>query len=93
MRDIRYYLLLYRNRTNFIKDGKKYRIPGKKTQSEQAYRSKISYRGKPMEFVLRDDFGNVIPEDKLYVPYFKKRCETCGSRLICNGCSQCGRCK
>ena len=28
----------------------------------------------------------------LYVPHFRANCETCGSKLICNGCSDCGKC-
>ena len=32
--------------TYFIKDGKTYRIPDKKTQSRQAFRSGLNYRGK-----------------------------------------------
>ena len=33
-------------------------------------------------------FGN--PE--VYRKSFRRRCDSCGSRLICNGCSDCGRC-
>jgi len=33
-----------------------------------------------------------IPQEELYVPHFRANCETCGSRLICNGCSNCGKC-
>ena len=79
--------------TVFIKDGKRYRIPGKRTQSEQAFRSGLSHSGKPIEWKLSDRFGLPILKDELYVPRFKKTCLTCGSRPICNGCSDCGRCK
>ena len=30
--------------------------------------------------------------EELYVPHFRTNCETCGSKLICNGCSDCGKC-
>ena len=33
-----------------------------------------------------------IPQEELYVPHFRANCATCGSRLICNGCSNCGKC-
>ena len=34
----------------FVKDGKQYRIEGNGIQSEQAYRSGLSYQGKPIDF-------------------------------------------
>lgn len=79
--------------TNFIKDGKKYNIPKKLVQSEMAFRSGMNFVGKPIEFKLKDSFGLDIPQDKLYVPHYGKNCGKCGSKLICNGCSDCGRCK
>ena len=45
-----------------------------------------------MHFNLVDDWGYPIPQEELYVPHFRTNCETCGSRLICNGCSNCGKC-
>ena len=77
----------------FVKDGKLYRIEGSGVQSRQAYLSGLSYRGKPMDFKLRDTWGLPIPESELYVPYFGLRCESCGMRLSCNGCSRCGKCE
>ena len=44
-----------------------------------------------MHFNLVDDWGYPIPQEELYVPHFRTNCETCGSRLICNGCSNCGK--
>lgn len=79
--------------TNFIKDGKKYYIPKKLVQSEMAFKSGMNFVGKPIEFKLTDSFGLDIPQDKLYVPHYGKNCGKCGSKLICNGCSDCGRCK
>ena len=78
--------------TYFIKDGKKYRIPKKSTQSEMAYKSGMNYIGKPIKFKLCDNFGFDIPENELYVPHYRKNCEHCGSKLICNGCCDCGKC-
>ena len=45
-----------------------------------------------MHFDLVDDWGYPIPQEDLYVPHFRANCKTCGSRLICNGCSNCGKC-
>lgn len=78
--------------TNFIKDGKKYFMPKKEIQSEMAYKSGMSFVGKPVVFKLKDSWGHLIPEDMLYTPHYKDNCSKCGSRLICNGCSDCGKC-
>ncbi len=78
--------------TVFIKDGKRYHIPGKRTQAQQAYRSGMGYQGKQIQFKLCDDWGYPIPKDELYVPHYGPNCAECGSRLICNGCSDCGKC-
>jgi hypothetical protein len=51
----------------------------------------MNFVGKPMTFHLEDEYGP-IPLELLYVPHYKKRCDTCGSRLICNGCADCGKC-
>lgn len=79
--------------TNFIKDGKMYHIPNKQVQSEMAYKSQMSFAGKSISFNLTDQYGQPIPQDCLYKPHYRKNCEKCGSKLICNGCSDCGRCK
>lgn len=76
----------------FIKDGKTYHIPDKRVQSEMAYKSGISYPGKPIAFDLRDIYGNPIPKSVLYIPHFRENCMQCGSRPICNGCADCGKC-
>ena len=78
--------------TRFVKDGKMYELPDKRLQASQAYKSGISYQGKPMSFKLYDDWGYPIPQEQLYVPHYGKQCEECGSRMICNGCSDCGQC-
>lgn len=69
--------------TYFIKNNKGYYIPAKKKQSQLAFKSKLQYRGKPIEFNL--------PKDG-YQIHYRQGCYQCGSRLICNGCSDCGRC-
>lgn len=32
-------------------------------------------------------------ENELYKPQYRENCKECGSRLICNGCSNCGKCE
>ena len=76
----------------FIKDGKRYHLPSKQLQSRMAYKSGMNYQGRPIHFDLVDDWGYPIPQEDLYVPHFRANCETCGSKLICNGCSDCGKC-
>ncbi len=77
---------------NFIKDGRIYRIEGSVLQSQQAYKSGLSYIGKGIEFKLVDALGLPIFPDDLYKPYFQDKCSKCGMRPVCNGCSKCGNC-
>lgn len=79
--------------TEFIKDGKHYRIPSKRIQSEMAYKAGVNHIGRPMQFVLRNSYGRILEPEQLYKPFYRASCDKCGSRLICNGCSNCGRCK
>jgi protein gp37 len=79
--------------TVFIKDGKTYHIPKKQLQSEMAYKSGMNYCGQPIKWKLRNPLGLTIPKEELYVPHYREICEKCGSRLICNGCSDCGKCE
>ncbi|MCR5537317.1 MAG: phage Gp37/Gp68 family protein [Succinivibrio sp.] len=76
---------------NFVKDGRTYRLEGS-LSSEQAYKSGQSYQGRPIDFKLTDKWGAPLAMDKIYKPYFGVRCQTCGMRMICNGCSRCGKC-
>ena len=76
----------------FVKDGKTYALEAPGLQSSQAAKSGLSFQGRPMEFNLHDPLGFPIPPEELYVSFFARRCETCGMRLCCNGCSKCGRC-
>ncbi len=78
--------------TNFIKGEKTYRIPKKIIQSEMAHKSGVNFIGKPVEFKLTDQMGSRIEKSKLYCPQYRSQCNKCGAKLICNGCSNCGRC-
>lgn len=77
--------------TVFVKEGKTYRIPDKRTQSVQAYKSGLSYKGKDIDFKLVSPEPSIF-EVPIHQPVFREHCATCGSRMTCNGCSGCGAC-
>lgn len=79
--------------TVFVKDGRTFRIPDKRVQSEMAFKSGVNHEGRPIQFHLTDPLGFEIDPAMLHEPYFRRSCMTCGSRMICNGCSRCGRCR
>ena len=79
--------------TVFVKDGKRYHLPNKQLQSEQAFKSGMNFEGRPIEFKLKDRLGFPIPESAMYKKHYRTLCETCASRLICNGCTDCGACE
>ena len=78
--------------THFVKDGRHYRMPSKRLQSEMAHKSDMAFEGRPIVWDLRTPIGLEIPPEDLYVPHYRPSCATCGSRPICNGCSDCGAC-
>lgn len=78
--------------TRFVKDGKTFNLPSKKIQTQQAFRSGVEFRGKPIHWKLCDNLGYPLEKSQLYVPHYREPCRECGSRLICNGCSDCGKC-
>ena len=77
----------------FSKDGRIYTIKSKRIQSKMAFLSGLRHKGRDVGYVFRDTLGLPVPEENLYKPVFKPHCDTCGSRLICNGCSFCGKCE
>lgn len=78
--------------TYFIKDNKGYYIPSKIKQANLAYKSRLRHVGKPIVFHLTKH-NQTLNQDELYVPHYRQNCKECGSRLICNGCSDCGKCQ
>ena len=76
----------------FIVDGKAYRLPDKRVQSRQAYRSGAGFQGRPIEWHLTDPLGMEIPEQEFHRHFYHEQCADCGSRLICNGCGGCRIC-
>ena len=80
--------------TVFVKDGKEYRIPDKRVQSRQAYLSGLSFQGMVSQYKLRPAEGSLFDEPiTLRTGEFRETCASCGSRLTCNGCSNCGACE
>lgn len=79
--------------TVFVKDGKRYRLPGKELQSRMAYKSGMNFQGEPIRWKLKNQLGADIPEQFWYTPHYRERCACCASKLICNGCSDCEKCR
>ena len=79
--------------TNFIKNGKTYHLPVKRLQSRMAYKSGLQHSGRRINFCLSPAQPGLFGNEESYRKYFGTICQTCGSRLICNGCSCCGQCK
>lgn len=79
--------------TYFIKDGKTFHLPDKSLQSRMAHKSGLQYQGRPIDFKLTGNpQASLFEEEDRYKKFFGQRCQTCGSKLICNGCSKCGLC-
>jgi protein gp37 len=77
----------------FVKDGRMYRIESSELQASQAHKSGLSYQGKPIDFKLTDLLGLPLCEERRYQPYYSEKCQTCGMKIICNGCTRCGKCE
>lgn len=78
--------------SRFVKDGRVYHIRNKNLQAQQAYKSGLRYRGRPIRWQLKDNLGLPIPRNEWAVPRFRAKCRECGSLMVCNGCSNCGAC-
>ena len=78
--------------SRLFKDGRMYSLSSKRLQSEMAWKSGVSFPGKPQVFKLEDEYGPIPPE-RLYQPYFGPHCQHCGGQPTCNGCTRCGRCE
>jgi len=86
--------MYFLDRMRGIKDRKEYRIPDKRVQSRQAYLSGLSFQGRIPQYKLRPAEGSLFDEPiALRTGEFRETCATCGSRLTCNGCSNCGACE
>lgn len=78
--------------TQFVKDGKRYTILSKRTQSVMAHKSGLQYEGPPIHFNLYVNQTELFDPEQFYKKQWSTPCETCGSRLICNGCQKCNVC-
>ena len=75
----------------FEKDGRLISLNNNREQMKLAYSYGLSYQGKSIKFKLTDRLGLPIDEES-YAPQFKCKCLDCGSRPVCNGFENCGRC-
>ena len=78
---------------SFVKDKKLYIINNEKTQSIMAYKANLNFVIKDIKYQLYNKYGDLLLKEDLYIPFYKESCNTCGRKLICNGCSNCGKCK
>lgn len=78
--------------TVFIKDGKKQIIENKEEQSKKALMLNLNYESSPINFIFKDSWGFEIPKDELFKSTYKTKCNICGSKTICSGCTNCGKC-
>lgn len=78
--------------TNFVKDGKVYHMPDKTLQSRMAFKSRLGFRGKPIDFKLSPPQSDLFGTVERHVPYFGEQCAECGRKICCDGCSKCGAC-
>lgn len=79
--------------TKFIKDGKCYTFSSKRIQSVMAYKSGLQHEGPAINFHLHSNQPELFASDQIYQKQWSAPCETCGSRLICNGCKKCPVCE
>ena len=82
-------LCFFETGTNFIKDDKGYHMPSKPLQSKMAHKSGMNYEARKIDFKLYDSMGLPIEPQK---PKFRENCNTCGNKMICSGCADCGKC-
>ena len=78
--------------TKFEKDGKIYTLKSKELQSVMAFKSGLQFEGKGIDWKLHKLQTDLF-DDGWYLKHFCQRCATCGLKLVCNGCSNCGACK
>lgn len=78
--------IFYSTGEYFIKDGRLYHLPNKKTQRLMAYKSGVSFKGRETQYKLYDKFGSLITDNpQLFKPQFDPECDYCTLRIACNG--------
>ena len=94
LRKIEIFLSFMETGNYFVKDGKIYHLESKVLQSRQAWKSGLQHQGKAIDFKLRKPLQMSFFDDgEWYQKKFRDRCQICGCRFICNGCSNCGQCE
>lgn len=78
--------------TNFRKDGRIYHMPSKRLQSKMAFKSAMSFKVEEKIYHLKDKLGNEI-EKGAHIPNYSEHCSECASKIYCNGCNNCGKCR
>lgn len=79
----------------FIKNNKTYTFKNKFDQSKFALSCNLNFVGKKIDFKLckKDDLFLNTFGTEIHKKYFKNRCEECSFKMLCNGCSNCGKCQ
>lgn len=70
------------------KNGNLITMPSKIVESKEAYRTGLGFKGKEIEWNLKD-----IDEFNKFELWFAPWCKECGSLYSCQGCNLCGKCK
>ena len=76
----------------FVKDGKLYDLKNKQLQRIMAYKSGLQFEGKAIEFKLTGFQTEFFDGSEFYEKQWSEPCQTCGAKLICNGCQKCKTC-
>ena len=85
----------YESGTRLLVNGVEYQYPYKKQQAAVAFNSGLSRWYGQKEWKLYDpDDGHLLSNVELFDRKFNKfSCVTCSQVEICNGCSNCGKCR
>lgn len=69
-------------------NGEYWEMPSKIVENREAIKTNLSFLGKKAIWELEN-----IDEFNKFQSYFPPWCEKCSSRLTCQGCNKCGKCK
>lgn len=86
----------YETGTRFVKNGIMYDMGNKHNQASQAFFSGLSkYYGERNPWKLYSPIDNhLLQDDELFVKQYNRySCLTCSQAVVCNGCSNCGKCR
>ena len=84
----------YETGTNLLIDNKIYCMPDKHKQSVEPFFAGLNQKYYDIVFDLKYSDGTVVPLSDYHKRMFNdKNCVYCSNQVICNGCSNCGKCK